>query len=204
MLAPAGRSSGQTALLYVTLLLASTSAARRALLDALGVAYAVEAPGVTEDVPPGTAPEEAVRMLALRKARAVAARRPEALVLGADQLAEGEGRVLGKPEDREAARGQLRGLLGGEHRLLTAVALVGGGQEALEVDLVRLRFFALGERELERYLDTGEWQGCAGGYRIEGRGQALVSELRGDRTSVQGLPMLRVVRMLRARGVPLL
>jgi septum formation protein len=190
--------------LYVTLLLASTSAARRALLDALGVAYAVAAPEVTEDVPPLTTPEEAVRMLALRKARAVAARRPEALVLGADQLAEVEGQVLGKPEDREAARGQLRGLLGREHRLLTAVALVGGGQEALEVDLVTLRLFALGESELERYLDTGEWQGCAGGYRIEGRGQALVSELRGDRSSVQGLPMLRVVRMLRARGVPLL
>jgi septum formation protein len=203
-LAPASRSSGQTVRLYVTLLLASTSAARRALLDALGVAYVVAAPGVTEDVPSGTTPEEAVRMLALRKARAVAARRPEALVLGADQLAEVEGQVLGKPENREAARAQLRGLLGREHRLLTAVALVGGGQEALEVDLVTLRLFALGESELERYLDTGEWQGCAGGYRIEGRGQALVSELRGDRSSVQGLPMLRVVRMLRARGVPLL
>jgi septum formation protein len=203
-LAPADRGRRQTRRLYVTLLLASTSAARRALLDALGIAYAVEAPQVTEEVPPGTTPEEAVRMLALRKARAVAARRPEAVVLGTDQLAEVEGQVLGKPEDREAARRQLRGLLGREHHLLTAVALVGGGQEALEVDRVRLRLFTLGEGELERYLDTGEWQGCAGGYRIEGRGQALISELEGDRTSVQGLPMLRVVRMLRARGVALL
>jgi septum formation protein len=188
----------------VPLLLASTSPARRALLDALSIPYTTEAPGVDEEIPPGTTPEEAVRMLALRKARAVAGRRPEALVLGADQLAEVEGQVLGKPQDRETARGQLRGLLGREHRLLTAVALVGGGEEALEVDVVRLRFFALGEGELERYLDTGEWRGCAGGYRIEGRGQALVAELQGDRTSVQGLPMLRVVRMLRARGVPLL
>ena len=101
------------------------------------------------------------------------------------------------PERGDAASGR-------EHRLLTALALVGSGEETLEVDVVRLRFFALGEGELERYLDTGEWRGCAGGYRIEGRGQALVAELERARTSVQGLPMLRVVRMLRARGVPLL
>ncbi len=186
------------------LLLASTSPARRALLDALGIRYEAVAPGVDEDVPEGTRVDEAVRMLALRKARSVAARNMDALVLGADQLAEVDGRVLGKPVSRDAARTQLASLLGRAHRLLTAVALVGGGEEQLAVDVVTLRFHALGADELERYLDTGEWQGCAGGYRIEGRGQALVAELDGDRTSVQGLPMLPVVRMLRTRGVPLL
>src|SRR5262249_49922379 len=89
------------------LLLASTSPARRALLDALGVRYAVEAPGVDEVVPDGTPVEAAVRMLALRKARAVATRNPGALVLGADQLAEVDGRALGKPATREVARAQL-------------------------------------------------------------------------------------------------
>ena len=186
------------------LLLASTSAARRILLDGLGVRYAVEAPGVDEDVPAGTPVESAVRMLALRKARAVATRHPGALVLGADQLAEVDGRVLGKPDSRETARAHLGSLLGRSHRLLTAVALVGGGDEQLELDVVTLRFHPVPADELERYLDTGEWQDCAGGYRIEGRGQALVAALEGDRTSVQGLPMLPVVRMLRARGFPLL
>ena len=186
------------------LLLASTSPARRALLDALGVPYTAEAPGVDEDLPGGTAADAAVRMLALRKARAVASRHPDALVLGADQLAEVDGRVLGKPASREAARAQLGSLLGRSHRLLTAVALVGGGEEQLELDVVTLRFHPLSADELERYLDTGEWEGCAGGYRIEGRGQALVAALEGDRTSVQGLPMLPVVRMLRTRGFPVL
>ncbi len=186
------------------LLLASTSPARRALLDALGVPYSAEAPGVDEEVPEGTPVEDAVRMLALRKARAVSARHADALVLGADQLAEVDGRVLGKPESREAAGAQLGSLLGRSHRLLTAVALVGGGDEQLALDVVTLRFHPLAPEELERYLDTGEWRGCAGGYRIEGRGQALVAALDGDRTSVQGLPMLPVVRMLRARGFPLL
>lgn len=186
------------------LLLASTSPARRALLDALGVRYQAEPPGVDEDLPPGTSVEDAVRMLALRKARAVAGRHPEALVLGADQLAEVEGRALGKPGSREAARAQLGSLLGRSHRLLTAVALVGQGDEQLALDVVTLHFHPLSPEELERYLDTDEWRGCAGGYRIEGRGQALVADLEGDRTSVQGLPMLPVVRMLRARGFPLL
>ncbi|HUM10617.1 MAG TPA: Maf family protein [Myxococcaceae bacterium] len=186
------------------LLLASTSPARRALLDALGVPYSAEAPGVDEDVPRGTQPEDAVRMLALRKARAVAARHAEALVLGADQLAEVDGQVLGKPESRQTARAQLGSLLGRSHRLLTAVALVGGGDEQLALDVVTLRFHPVPPEELERYLDTWEWKGCAGGYRIEGRGQALVAALEGDRTSVQGLPMLPVVRMLRDRGFPLL
>jgi septum formation protein len=186
------------------LLLASTSPARRALLDALGVPYSAEAPGVEEDVPPGTPVEDAVRMLALRKARAVAARHEGALVLGADQLAEVDGRVLGKPDSREAARAQLAALLGRTHRLLTAVALVGDGDEQLELDVVTLRLSQVSAEELERYLDAGEWHGCAGGYRIEGRGQALVEALEGDRTSVQGLPMIPVIRMLRARGFPLL
>ena len=186
------------------LVLASTSPARRGLLDALGVPYAAEAPGVDEEVPAGTLAEAAVRMLALRKARAVAARHAGSLVLGADQLAEVDGRALGKPGSREEARAQLGALVGRSHRLLTAVALVGGGEEQLELDVVTLRFHPVPPDELERYLDTGEWQGCAGGYRIEGRGQALVDSLEGDRTSVQGLPMLPVVRMLRGRGFPLL
>ena len=186
------------------LILASTSAARRALLDGLGVRYRVERPDVAEDVPAGTPVEDAVRMLALRKARAVATRHPDALVLGADQLGEVEGRILGKPTDRDAARAQLRALLGRTHRLVTAVALVQGGEESLAVDSVVLGFHPLRDEELEHYLDTGEWEGCAGGYRIEGRGQALVATLEGDRTSVMGLPMLAVVRLLRARGMPLL
>ncbi len=84
------------------------------------------------------------------------------------------------------------------------MALVGQGDEQLVLDVVTLHFHPVAAAELERYLDTGEWRGCAGGYRIEGRGQALVDAVEGDRTSVQGLPMLPLVRMLRARGVPLL
>jgi septum formation protein len=180
------------------LILASTSSARRALMDGLGIPYRAESPGVDEDVSPTLSAREAVQVLAARKARAVHARHPEAWVLGADQLVEVEGEVLAKPADRDAARRQLGKLLGHTHDICTGVCLVGPRghlSEALEVS--RLTFYPVAPEELEKYLDLGEWQGCAGSYRIEGAGQALLARLEGDRTNVQGLPMLTVVRMLR-------
>jgi septum formation protein len=186
------------------LVLASTSPARRALLGTLGLPFLAVAPGVDESFAEGTPVEDVVRMLAERKARAVAARYPEALVLGADQLAEVEGRLLGKPSGRAEARAQLLALSGKSHRLLTSVCLLGEGREETVVDEARLTLFPLSDAEVEAYLDTREWEGCAGGYRVEGRGQALMERIEGDRTSIQGLPMQVVVRLLRARGVPLL
>jgi septum formation protein len=184
-----------------SLILASTSSARRALMDGLGLPYRAEAPGVEEDVSPTLSAREAVQVLAARKARAVHARHPEAWVLGADQLVEVEGEVLSKPADRETARRQLGRLLGHTHDICTGVCLLGpGGHIAEALEVSRLTFYPVGPEELERYLELGEWQGCAGSYRIEGAGQALLARLEGDRTNVQGLPMLTVVRMLREAG----
>ncbi len=183
------------------LILASTSSARRALMDGLGIPYRAESPGVDEDVSPTLSARQAVQALAARKARAVHARHPEAWVLGADQLVEVEGEVLGKPADRDAARRQLGKLLGHTHDICTGVCLVGpGGHIAEALEVSRLTFYPVAPEELEKYLDLGEWQGCAGSYRIEGAGQALLARLEGDRTNVQGLPMLTVVRMLREAG----
>ncbi|SEK42590.1 septum formation protein [Stigmatella aurantiaca] len=183
------------------LILASTSSARRALMDGLGLPYVAEAPGVDEDVAPTLSAREAVQELAARKARAVQARHPEAWILGADQLVEVEGEVLSKPPDVGAARKQLGKLLGRTHDICTGVCLLGpGGHLAQNLEVSRLTFYPATPEELERYLGLGEWQGCAGSYRIEGAGQALLSHLDGDRTNVQGLPMLTVVRMLRTAG----
>jgi septum formation protein len=184
-----------------TLILASTSSARRALMDGLGVPYRAESPGVDEDVSPTLSAREAVQVLAARKARAVAARHPEAWVIGADQLVQVGDEVLAKPADRAAARRQLGKLLGHTHDICTGVCLVGpGGHIAEALEVSRLTFYPVSTEELERYLDLGEWEGCAGSYRVEGAGQALLAKLEGDRTNVQGLPMLTVVRMLREAG----
>lgn len=183
------------------LILASTSPARRALMDALKVPYRAEAPGVDEELEPGIPVEEAVRRLAHRKATAVLARHPEAVVVGADQLAAVGEERLGKPADRAAARAQLVRLRERPHRLVTGVCVLAPGFHLEEVDVATLGFYPVPDEELERYLELEEWRGCAGGYRIEEAGGALVESLEGDRTSVQGLPMLRLVRMLRSAGV---
>jgi len=179
------------------LILASTSSARRALMDALGVPYQVVAPGVDEAVPEGTSALGAVAILSERKARAVCEREPDALVIGSDQLVTIDGQVLGKPESREAARSQLSLLRGRTHEIVTGVSVMGPGFEEHVVDVVRMTVYPLGPDELERYLDLEEWRGCAGSYRVEAAGQALFERIEGDRTSVQGLPMLEVVRLLR-------
>ncbi len=186
---------------YSELVLASTSPARNALLGALGVPFRAEAPGVDEDVAPGTSPVQAVALLAERKARAVWTRCPQALVIGADQLVGLDGRALGKPPDAAAARAQLQALAGRAHDILTAVCLVGPGFFCTEVETARLTLWPLRPNELDAYVATGEWEGCAGSYRVEGRGQALFKEIQGDRAGIQGLPMTLVVRLLREAGV---
>lgn len=187
--------------LFSELVLASTSPARRALLTSLGVPFRAESPGVDEHVSPGTATRAAVAMLAERKARAVLARWPQALVIGADQLIDLDGRALGKPADARAARAQLKALSGRSHEILTGLCVVGPGYFSCEVDAAKLKLFELNDAELERYVSLGEWEGCAGGYRVEGRGAALFSSIEGDRTSVQGLPLPLLVRLLREAGV---
>ncbi|MBS1153578.1 MAG: maf [Myxococcaceae bacterium] len=186
---------------YSELVLASTSPARHALLTGLGLPFRCEAPGVDETVPPGMTPAQAVGILAERKARAVWTRFPHALVIGSDQLVGLEGRALGKAPDAKAARAQLQSMAGRTHEICTAVCVVGPGFLSSEVEVARLTLWPLTETELDGYVATGEWQGCAGSYRVEGRGQALFKEIQGDRTGIQGLPMTLLVRLLREAGV---
>lgn len=190
----------------MSLVLASTSPFRRALLDAAGLPYRAESPRIEEVAPAGLTPRRIARLFALQKAQAVAARNPTDLVIGSDQTAELDGELLRKPADRREARRQLARLSGNTHRLHTAVALVRSrpALSRVEVETVRLTMRKLTRREIEAYLDTGEWEGCAGGYRIEAQGIKLLETVRGDYHAIVGLPMLRLLRMLRESGVRLL
>ena len=184
------------------LVLASTSPARRALLEQVGLRFVAEAPEVAEALDPAGDPVEQARALALAKARAVAARRPDALVIGADQVLVLEGRVLGKPADEVDARAQLARMAGRRHALITAVALVGDGiWQGQEKTTLQVRPLTGGE--IDAYVATGEWRGCAGGYRLEGRGLALFERIEGDPTNVLGLPVPLLLGELRRRGHPL-
>ena len=142
-----------------------------------------------------------MRTLALGKARAVARRFPQALIVGADQVAAFAGQVWSKPGDEAGAREQLTTLSGHTHHLVTGVALVGPGLERVEDESVALTMFSLSDAEIGGYLATREWEGCAGSYRIEARGLALFPRIEGDLNTVRGLPMTLLVRMLRDAGV---
>jgi septum formation protein len=167
----------------------------------LGVPFRVVAPEVDEYVSADTPPMHAVAILAEKKARAVFARNPTALVIGADQLVSFNGQAIGKAPDEATARRQLRSLRGKTHEILTGLCVVGPDFLATEVDSARLTVLPLSDVEVDAYLATGEWKGCAGGYRIEGVGQTIFSRIDGDRSSIQGLPMQRVVHSLREAGI---
>ena len=186
---------------FEELILASTSSGRKALMDGLGLPFRVVAPEVGEDVVEGTPPQHAVAMLAERKARAVYSRFPRALVIGSDQLVSLLGQTLGKPEDAKAARAQLGSLRGKMHEIFTGLCVVGAGFVVTEVDTAKLTVLPLSDEELDGYVATNEWQGCAGGYRVEARGQGIFQRIEGDRAAIQGLPMQRLTRMLREAGV---
>jgi septum formation protein len=186
---------------FSELVLASTSPARKALLSSLGLPFRCEAPGVDETVAADRTPHQSVSVLAERKARAVWTRFPQALVIGSDQLVGLDGRSIGKAEDAKGARAQLQSMAGRTHEILTGVCVVGPGYFSTEVDVARLTLWPLSPAELDGYVATGEWEGCAGSYRVEGRGQALFKDILGDRTGIQGLPMTLLVRLLREAGV---
>jgi len=187
------------------LVLASTSAYRRALLDRLGVAYRAVAPRVDERAvePTGVPAEQVVLALARAKAEEVAGRCPGALVLGSDQAIEVDGEILGKPGTAARAVEQLVRLAGRAHRIVTAVVLVRpDGTAATHVDVHRMTMRPLGRDALARYVEADRPLDCAGAYKIEARGVALFSAVEGsDFTAVVGMPMMAVARMLEEAGV---
>jgi septum formation protein len=174
------------------LILASGSPQRRAILEQLGVDFRVEVPDV-EELTKGEA-RAVVRENALRKAMAVAGR--DARVLGSDTAVVLDGRILGKPRDEQEAETFLRRLSGRTHEVMTGIALrEPDGRERSDVAVTRVRFRRLERPELEWYLATGEWQGRAGAYAIQGRGAALVEEIEGDYFNVVGLPVAALLRL---------
>lgn len=195
----------------VTLVLASTSAARRAMLDAAGVPHEALAPGVDEDelklslAAAGASPRGVADALAEAKAVKVSRRLPGTLVLGADQvLALPDGTMFDQPADRAGAAAQLRQLRGREHRLISAAVIAENGRAVWRlVDTATLWVREFSDAWLEAYLDAegGAILGCVGSYRLEARGAQLFSRIRGDHFTILGLPLLGVLDYLRTRGV---
>jgi septum formation protein len=182
------------------LLLASTSPQRRAILEQLGIPFDAVPPDYVEHDPPKADAEQLVRNHALGKARSVAPGAGDRPVLGVDTTVVLGGRLYAKPADAGDAERMLEELGGRTHAVLSGLALITPGWEVVEVELTRVTFRQLTPRDLASYLATGEWEGRAGGYAIQGRGAALVERVEGDYLNVVGLPAARLVRLLATRS----
>ncbi len=188
------------------LVLGSTSRYRRDLLARLGLPFESDAPLADETPHAGESPRELALRLARAKAREVAARHPEAIVIGSDQVAELDGEALGKPGTHERARLQLRRMRGRDVLFHTAVAVCcrATGFEQAELADVRVQFRPLTDEEIERYLHTEQPYDCAGSAKSEGLGIALLEAIHSDDpTALIGLPLIRTTRLLRAAGLTL-
>lgn len=187
--------------------LGSTSRYRRELLARLNLPFEVDAPDVDETPNIGESPRDLALRLALAKARAVAARHPDAVVIGSDQVADLAGQPLGKPGEHARAVQQLRQMRGQTVVFQTALAVVclATGFEQVDLAAVRVKFRDLSDEEIENYLQVEKPYDCAGSAKSEGLGIALLEAIdNDDPTALVGLPLIRTTRMLRAAGVKLL
>ena len=187
-----------------SLVLGSTSPFRRVLLQKLGLPFATDAPDVDERRQPDEPADALVQRLALAKARAVAARHPDALVIGSDQVASLDGRLLGKPGNRHGAEEQLGAMAGRSVTFHTGLCLLNSasGREQLTVEHYRVDFRPLTPQQIARYLDLEQPYDCAGSFKSEGLGITLFSAMHGrDPNSLVGLPLMALVDMLAVEGV---
>lgn len=202
-----------------SLVLASRSPRRADILRQLGIPFVVDSAGVDETPTPGESPRDHVRRLAVAKCLHVAARHPtDAVVLGADTTVDVDGEIFGTPRDVNEARQMLRRLSGRTHLVHTAVCVargaLGGTPPAdrgstppvdhpydVALDTAAVAMHPIDADLLERYLTTGESLDKAGAYAVQGEAAIFVRELRGERSTVVGLPMPLVRLLLDRHGV---
>jgi septum formation protein len=183
------------------LVLASASPRRQELLRNAGVAFEVHPAHIPENPLSDESAQDCAERLALAKAMAIAQKRPSDVVLGADTVVVVEGRLFGKPYDGDDAARMLRLLSGREHRVITGVCLVVGGQAAVGSETTCVTMAKLSEQEIADYIATGEPMDKAGAYAIQGIASRWIPRIEGDYSNVVGLPVALVWRMLREKGL---
>ena len=183
------------------LILASQSPRRRDLLALIGLPHEVQPAHLDESVLPGEDPVVYAERLARAKASAVAARAPDAVVIGADTIVVLDGEILGKPATTAEAEATLHRLSGRTHAVHTAVAVARDGRVVSGVESVRVTFRALTGAQVAAYVATGEPMDKAGAYGIQGYGAVIVARVEGDYFAVMGLALGRLVGLLDDVGI---
>lgn len=185
----------------VKVVLASGSPRRRQLLELIGIEHEVSPSNIDETMRPRETPRRHAERLAREKASAVASREPERITVAADTIVVINRKVLGKPRDEDDARRMLSMLSGREHTVITAVAVARGRKLRSAVEEVKVKFRRLRDDEIDAYIATGEPMDKAGAYGIQGFGATIVECVNGDYFAVMGLPLARLVTLLRDLGV---
>lgn len=187
------------------IILASGSLRRHEYFRLLGLPFSIVKSHAPEDPVPGLDPSKQAEAIARRKVETVSetmrGRNPP-WIFSADTVIVIDGEILGKPADRSDADRMLKRLSGREHTVVTGFALYNGKKRAIDsrTNESLVRFAPLSEEEIEAYLATGEWQGVAGSYRIQGIGGCFIAEIRGSYSSIVGLPLHDFYVMLRENG----
>jgi len=182
-------------------ILASQSPRRRELLSLVGIAHDVRPADIDESYLTGEPPRDHAERLARGKAEVIAAREPDAVVIGSDTIVVVDGDVLGKPTDENDAVRMLARLAGRSHTVVTAVAVAWRGETRSAVEEVDVTFHPLSRAEIDAYIATREPMDKAGAYGIQGYGATIVARVDGDYFAVMGLPLQRLIRLLDSLGL---
>ena len=184
--------------LYSPLILASASPRSKDLLAQIGIIPDQIIPADIDETPhKNELPKDYVMRVALEKAQKVATKRPDAVILSADTVVARGRSILPKAEDENTARACLQRLSGRRHRVLTAFAIIRPDQSiSHKLVSTTVQFCRLSEQDIEDYIASGEWDGKAGGYAIQGIAQSFIKQINGSYSSVVGLPLAEVKRAL--------
>lgn len=183
------------------IILASTSPARRALLEQTKLKFSVAPSNFDETQFRSNNPEELVRYLAAGKARAVAKQKTDAIVIGADTIIYHDNKIIEKPKDAIEAFNFIKSYCGIKHRVYTGIAVIKGAKEITDVMCAEVTFRKLDDEEIRAYVQTGEPFGNSGAYTSDKCGAALIEKIEGDYHSVTGLPLFRLFSILREFGI---
>jgi len=188
------------------LILASSSKYRKKLLQRFSIPFDCRSPDIDESPKNHESPYQLVSRLATEKAQSVSIERPQAVVIGSDQIAVFEGQIIGKPGNHQVAKQQLSSFSGQVVEFLTAISVIchASGFQEQYTDVTRVSFRQLQSDEIDRYLDLEKPFDCAGAFKAESLGivlfESIISE---DPTALIGLPLIRTAAMLRSAGLRL-
>ena len=188
------------------IILASSSMGRQSILKFLKIPFVVDPAQIDETIPEGVKIEDAPELLAVKKVNAavrkIAPQHKIPWILAADTLVILDGKVLGKPENQQEAKEYLKRLQGTVHQVITGIALFNGELFTMDsrTSVNRVTFAPMDDDEIDTYLETSEWHGAAGGYRIQGMASCYITRIEGTESSVVGLPIQELYDMLRRQS----